>query len=278
MDGSVVFREIGDVYRSLELPCGQCLFCRLQRARHWAMRCMHEARMHKASSFITLTYAEDRLPENGSLYYPHFQRFMRNLRRRDGVGNVRFYMCGEYGELLSRPHYHACIFGERFDDRVFWDTTGSGEKIYRSALLDSLWPYGFASVGDVTFESAAYIARYCVAKVTGDRAIEHYGKKVPEFNRMSLKPGIGASWFDKFAGDVYPHDSVIVQGKEVKPPKFYDKLFEAQCPDAFETLKWERQQAGMACLDDNTPRRLKDKETVAAARLAFYKRTMVHGY
>lgn len=156
----------------LQVPCGQCVGCRLERSRQWAVRCVHEASLYTDNCFVTLTYNDDFLPEDRSLHYRHFQLFMKRLRKRHGDG-VRFYMCGEYGEKQGRPHYHACLFNFRFSDMRLWQER-NGVKLYRSAELERLWPFGFCSVGEVTFESAAYVARYIMKKVTGDAAESHY--------------------------------------------------------------------------------------------------------
>ncbi len=287
-DGSVKFvsRNKRGVEGTLELPCGQCVGCRLERSRQWAMRCLHESSLHDRNSFITLTYDEDNLPEGGTLVYEHFQKFLKRLRKRCGVP-VRFYVGGEYGALYKRPHYHACIFGFDFPDRVYYKKTSSGEKIYTSKFLESLWPYGLCSVGDVTFESAAYIARYCVQKVTGDLADDHYRvvtedgvvvDRTPEFNHMSLKPGIGAKWLEKFKTDVYPRDYVVVRGVKTKPPKYYDRIFEKHEPLEFMEIVANR-ELDMALLRREDPKefwdeRLAVKETVQNARNQLLRREL----
>lgn len=271
-----------DVVRSLQLPCGQCVGCRLERSRQWAMRCLHEASLSPRNCFITLTYRDECLPERGSLDYSHFQLFMKRFRKAVSPVRPRFYMCGEYGEELSRPHFHACIFGYDFEDKRIWKKTTSGSVIYRSEALEKLWTFGHSSVGDVNFQTAAYVARYCMKKVTGLRASEHYLRvdqdtgecysMVPEFTHMSLKPGIGASWFSKFLGDVFPHDYCVVNGKMVKPPKFYDRKYAASNPDDFESVQWQRELDAALRASDNTPERLAVKEIVANAALSRLKR------
>jgi len=246
---------------------------------------MHEASCHKENSFITLTYDDEHLPDRGRLDYSAYQKFMKRLRKATGR-EVRFYMCGEYGPQNWRPHYHACLFGYDFPDKVYETRTGSGERIYSSALLGKLWPFGYTSVGSVTFESAAYIARYCVQKVTGDDAVEHYKRYdnlgeyqlPPEFNHMSLKPGIGANWFAKFKSDVYNHDYVVINGKECAAPKYYDKLFSREFPDDLETIKFRRERRGRANYEDNTDERLAVKEIVTRARMSQLYRGDVDGY
>ena len=245
--GGITFREDRHSLASLDLPCGQCIGCRLERSRQWAVRCMHEAQMHTDNVFITLTYDNEHLPENSDLCYQDFQLFMKRLRKQKG--KVRFYMAGEYGEQFGRPHFHACLFGCKFDNLESLGTKGK-EEIFRSPELEALWPHGYSSIGNVTFESAAYVARYIMKKITGDQAKDHYKfinaqtgevfKRTPEFNRMSLKPGIGASWYEKYQDDVYPHDEVIVRGRKQRPPRYYDKKLKETNPDLWEEIDFKR--------------------------------------
>lgn len=284
-DGSVRFvsRSKRGAQDSLELPCGQCVGCRLERSRQWAMRCLHEASLHQDNAFITLTYSDSNLPRGGSLDYSDFQNFMKRLRKRVGT-KVRFYCGGEYGEEQMRPHFHACLFGYDFPDKLYYKKTGSGQSIYTSKLLESLWPLGLSSVGSVTFESAAYIARYCVQKVTGDLAESHYRvvtddgeiiDRVPEFNHMSLKPGIGKPWLDKFRTDVFPRDYVVVNGVKTKPPKYYDRLFEKEDPGTFSEIVAQRELDGYGqrLLGEQSDARLAVKEQISLARNSMLKRS-----
>lgn len=282
-DGQVVFvpnLARNDIVKELLLPCGQCIGCRLERARQWAVRCMHEASCHQQSAFITLTYSEAHRPPGGSLVYRDFQLFMMRLRKSIYPQRVRFYMCGEYGPSLDRPHYHACLFGHNFSDLVYLATTESGARLYRSADLERLWPFGFSSVGAVTFESAGYAARYCVDKITGDLAPAHYGDRVPEFNHMSLKPAIGEPWLRKYWRDVYPHDYLVVNGKKCRPTRYYDRWFDRldrtevgprRCHGIGE-IKAQRELDGRTYALDNTPGRCAVKEEVQRARLQFLRR------
>lgn len=217
----------------LSLPCGQCVGCRLDRSVNWAVRVMHESQLHDSSVFVTLTYDGGNLPYGGVLHYPHFQKFMKRLRKK--VGPVRFFMCGEYGDRLSRPHYHAALFGVSFGDRYPWRKSSAGFQLYRSPLLESIWDLGSAEIGELSFESAAYVARYCMKKITGKGAEAHYERLVsdtgeiigvaPEFARMSLKPGVGSEWFQKFRAEVLQHDGCVLDGKILPIPRFYKEMF-----------------------------------------------------
>jgi hypothetical protein len=257
---------------------------------------MHESKMHDDNCFITLTYDSAKLPERPfdalpadvSLHYPDFQLFMKRLRKFFKGRFIRFYMAGEYGENFGRPHFHACLFGVNFPDRDFFSRTGSGSVIYRSKILESLWPYGFSSVGDFDFKSAAYVARYVMKKITGDAADQHYETvhpvtgevlwRTPEFNKMSLKPGIGGSWFDKYETDVFPHDHVIVNGNPVGVPRYYQKLYERSDEDNLATLDLQIKPARVSkmkkYLDDCTEERLSVRERVVLAQLSRLKRKL----
>ena len=287
-DGLVVFRESGDVVRSLTLPCGQCRGCRLERSRQWAIRCMHEARMHENNCFLTLTYDNDHAPSDRSLNYAHFQKFMKDFRKKCGSG-IRFYMAGEYGEKFERPHFHACIFGFDFPDKTVWKRTASGSIIYRSKLLESIWTRGYSSIGDVTFESAAYVARYVMKKVNVSNKTplhlrDHYETtdfetgeikdRVPEFNKMSLRPGIGYGFYEKFHSDMYTTDKAVINGREVKIPRYYDKKFAEDFPEAFESIQLERFIDAQSRFEDNTDERLAVKEQVSNAKIGRLRRTI----
>jgi hypothetical protein len=285
-DGSIVFYESKrhDTVKSLSLPCGQCVGCRLERSRQWAIRCMHEAQMHTENCFITLTYDNAHLPSDRSLHYRDFQLFIKRLRKRYPGRRIRYYMAGEYGEKLGRPHWHACIFGLDFHDQKLWERTPAGSLLYRSQELELLWPFGYSTIGRVTFESAAYVARYIMKKVTGKNAVEHYQEidpdtgeitnRTPEFTKMSLKPGIGYEWYKQYTSDVYPHDYVVVRGKKVKPPKYYDKKYKIDNPYEFDELLYIREKSAKLNYADNTPERLLVKEQVTQAKLQKLKRNL----
>jgi len=107
-------------------------------------------------------------------------------------------------------------------------------------------------------------------KVTGHQADDHYRRidpdtgevyeLDPDFNKMSLKPGIGAGWFDKYKTDVYPLDEIIVRERQMKPPKFYDRLLERHAPKIFHKIKAKRKAVAKIISPDNTEARLRTRE------------------
>ncbi len=228
--------------RPVSVPCGQCVGCRLEKSRQWAMRCVHEAALYDENCFITLTYDDDSLPAGGSLDKRAFPKFMKRLRKKFSDQRIRFYHAGEYGDRFGRPHYHALLFGFDFPDKYLWSSRGD-YPVWRSDVLTALWPFGQSEIGTVSFESAAYVARYCMKKVTGVKAAEYYSGVQPEYSTMSRRPGIGKRWYDEFKSEVYGCDNVVISGKLVKPPRFYDGQYEAECPEAMAAIKAARRAA-----------------------------------
>lgn len=281
------FYNVGNLstWKPIKIKCRGCPGCRYARASEWAARCMHEAQLHKENSFITLTYAPEHLPADRSLDYRTFQLFMKKLRKWHGK-KIRFYMCGEYGSKLGRPHYHAIIFGLRFPDmRLHKVDKDTGEILYSSKILEKIWGLGFASIGTVTYNSANYCARYIVDKINGELAEEHYlyqdpdtgelFSRTPEFNKMSLKPGIGAEWFKKYGStDVFPQDSIIVKGRPAPVPAYYNKLYEQTHEDVYQSIKIKRALDAAKRQADNTPERLAVRKAVFLAKTRSLKRSL----
>lgn len=218
----------------MRIACGRCIECRLQHAAGWATRCMHETKSHEVNTFVTLTYDDKNLPEDGSLFYRDFQLFMKRLRKKSDF-QFKFYMCGEYGERTLRPHYHALLFGMDFSDRRFYKYGSDGDRLDTSQLLDDTWEKGLCSVGDVTLQSAGYVSGYVTQKVTGDKAADHYMGRLPEFSHMSN--GIGKAWIAKYGKQVYDLDRIIVDGKKVKTPRYYDEFYKLVDLSAVERVK-----------------------------------------
>ena len=264
----------------MTLPCGQCMGCRVDRSREWAVRLHHEASLHTENSFLTLTYDDDFLPENYSVSVREIQLFMKRLRKSVGT-KVRFFACGEYGEKNLRPHYHVLVFGHGFPDKKLWRKSPSGEMLYRSSSLEKLWPFGHSEIGSVTYQSSAYVARYILKKIGGEMAEEHYRRVhpltgvecnvSPEFITMSTNPGIGREWFEKFASDAFPSDFVVIDGQKHPVPAYYKKMISDR--EAFLVVV-NRKKRSLLHKDNNTPERLKAREEVQAAKLNRLKRDM----
>lgn len=253
------------------LPCGQCIGCRLERSRQWAVRLVKEAKLHRSSSFLTLTYHDDFLPKTRrglpTLVLEDIQLFLKRLRKECEPNRLRFFQCGEYGERTARPHHHMILFGEDFKStRKIYSQSRSGYPQYTSVLLDKLWGKGLCTISDMSFEAAAYVARYSLKKITGKGSDFHYRGRKPEFITMSRRPGIGAQFFEKYGDDIYPSDQVVVDGRVSLPPRYFDKLLEKVDPELMARVK-ESRTAGLDFWNDpdSTDTRLETRERVKQA-------------
>ncbi|QCQ84933.1 replication initiator protein [Blackfly microvirus SF02] len=272
----------------IKLPCGACPGCKLERSRQWGIRCMHENRMHKNSCFITLTYRNETLPSNGSLVKRDLvlfhKRFHNRLLRERGFG-IRYYACGEYGTTHKRPHYHSLIFGYDFADKLLYSRNRRDEPIYSSRLLDEIWGLGDCKLGEVTFDSACYVARYCMETVSKkEREAGHYvvydsdglvHERVPEFQMMSRVPGIGSTYFDRYKSEIMAHDTIIMGNREVPSVRYYDQKIEAIDPDRYRVIK--RNRVRKALLGDKLeagPDRMRIKELLLIKRMKQKERAL----
>lgn len=274
-----------------EVSCGQCIGCKFAKSREWAIRSVHEAQCWEDNSFITLTFDDEHLFQRErpwSIDVSDFQKFMKRLRKRYPKKPIRYLHCGEYGSKNQRPHYHAIIFNHGFDDKELW-SINNGNRYYISDELQELWPFGFSTIGDVTFQSAAYTARYALKKITGRPAYTHYMEfnphtgeylynRTPEYATMSKQTriiengkkrnlgGLGKPWFDKFQTDVYPGDFVVIDGRKMTPPKYYDKLLERIDGFELDAIKMSRIDKMMDHQEDLTFDRLKQREKVQESK------------
>lgn len=264
----------------MRIACGRCVGCLLDRSKAWAARCVHEAQLHAQNCFVTLTYSV--VPPGGSLVKDHARLFIKRLRRRFRDRRISFFLCGEYGELSGRPHYHAILFGVDFEDKVPIRSSSSG-TLYRSEELARLWGHGYASLGAVSFESAGYCARYVLKKVLKDvdagESITADGevvKRQPEYLAVSLRPGVGKRWIERFGADVYPDDFVVMDGRKVKVPRYYDKVHQVLDVDGARQVELERieRAARWEKQGDATGPRLGVREEVATARLRLHGRCL----
>lgn len=216
------------------------------------------------------------VPDDWSLNKKHFQDFMKRLRKYFSPRKIRYYACGEYGRkckhgidvqqhkcplcFVGRPHFHACLFNCSFDDLETY-ASDDGVLRYTSSTLQRIWKYGFVDVGELNFGSAGYVARYVLKKITGAKAFDHYlsysmdGEVVylePEFTLMSgggrsnkgKRCGIGAQWFYRYCGDVFPADEVPVPGHGIVQvvPRYYEEIYEDMYPGLLQDVKRKRQE------------------------------------
>lgn len=220
------------------------------------MRGMHELPYWDSSSFLTFTLNDEHLPDGWSLDKSLHQKFMKRLRKKRGGKKLAYMHCGEYGKKWERPHYHSILYGEDFaGDARRHKKSESGEQLYQSDELDEIWGKGHCLIGQVTFQSIAYVARYLTKKQTGNRADQHYklnrktgevydSPRIPEYMTTSRRPAIGKKWIEEWGHVVYRDDMIVMNGKEMKPPRYYDNVRAKTHEKQMQDTKQERERVG----------------------------------
>ncbi len=292
--GGLVFHK-KNTHSKMEVACGQCLGCRVDHRLMWAIRIVQEASMHMdnyGNSWATLTYRDpsacnEKEYKNGYYIDKHYQlqpshvsKFIRSLRKANSDHKIRYFYCGEYGDENQRPHYHICIFNHSFNDQYLWEDD-EGLYTYTSAELQKHWPWGFTTVAPLNLRTASYTAGYCMSKITGKRAEEHYLRcdeygeaywLLPEYIRMStgreFPGGLGAKFYEKFTNDFFPSDQSPVPGHGIRElvPRYYQNILAKQNPAMLESIKETRQEFIKAHASEFTPERLMDKYKCARAK------------
>ena len=232
--GEVTFnqRELDRGILGFKLPCRKCIPCLLNMSREKAVRAVHEAQTREDSIFLTLTYNDDSIPPDGSLRYQDFQLFMRKLRKQakkeGNLERVSYMVTGEYGEETKRPHWHALIFGYRPRDAYHQYNNQRGDRVFSSDTVSKLWGNGFINFGQLTIESASYVARY------GAKALGHKGnQKYKPKHVTSCRPGLGKRWIEKYYQHTFKNGFVTVDGKKFKIPRYYEDWCKEEKPELY---------------------------------------------
>lgn len=238
-------RKMSKELEPFEFECRKCLPCRLNIAREKAIRAMHETQIHKENIFVTLTYAPEHL-KSEKLCYIDFQLFMKSLRElhtRDISDpelkkqmSISYMVTGEYGDLNKRPHWHAIIFNYRPSDEKPTRKTELGHQVYESETLNRLWKKGLVEYGDVTLESANYVARYAAKKLAHGQDQEHDYHPI---HKTSSKHAIGKRWIEKYWKRTFAEGNVLIRSKgdiiPAKIPRYYTDWLKKNKPD-----EWRR--------------------------------------
>lgn len=241
---------------SIIVPCGQCIGCRLERSRQWANRCMMELKDHRESVFVTLTYDNPHLPQVvspasglpvGTLRKRDLQLFFKRLRKSLEPAKIRYYACGEYGPQTMRPHYHAIIFGYSPSDLRPHSKSPQGYQYWISDSLARIWSNGHVLIGEVTWDTCAYTARYIASKLTGDDGMFYSdnGVEAP-FTVCSRKPGIGSNYYDSHPG-LFESPKIFLPTedgcKEFSPPDYFFRKLRLTDPEKYDSVKLQRRRA-----------------------------------
>lgn len=243
-------------FRLVEVPCGKCVNCKLDYARQWSIRCELESYLYPKNYnfFITLTYSDDfltRYNDNATLVKKEFSLFLKRLREYFRVNfnhtGIRFFGCGEYGSKTMRPHYHSILFNcplELLNDFKYYSTTELGFDLFTSETLNKIWSFGYVVIGEYSYQSAGYVARYVSKKVFDETPTLYDDLGIEkEFSLCSRRPGIARGYFDLNREKIFNNNGrlVLKGGKEVNIPHYFDLLIKGLDLDFLEDMKLNRQ-------------------------------------
>lgn len=203
---------------SLEFECRKCLPCRLNGAREKAIRAVHEAKMHEGNIFLTLTYNDESLASE-RLIYEDFQLFMKKLRNTTSE-TISYMVTGEYGDENKRPHWHAIIFNYWPDDaKSHRETKDLKHQVWTSETINQCWDKGYNEFGQVTIESAGYVARYAAKKLVHGNDQDH---DYHPLHKTSSRRAIGRSWIEQYHNHTFQNGYVnLPNGQQTKIPRYY---------------------------------------------------------
>lgn len=276
-------------FATFQLPCGKCIECRLEYARNWAIRCVHESKMHPQNSFITLTYSDEKLT-SPKLQYRDFQLFAMRLRSkiradlRKKIGKINWsqmdlsekkaiydanqigiFVTGEYGDKTKRPHWHAIIFNWQPPDPVPKYRSHRGDQVWSSESLTKLWGHGIAEFGSVTFHSAGYCARYAAKKLSHGSDNDHDFHPI---SKKSTRHAIGKKFLEKYYEDVFNHGYIILpDGTQTTIPRYYEKWLQKHHPERWLTYVTQTKKDKIAKASEKSQREQYQEFLVNNARL-----------
>ncbi len=248
-------------YPDINVPCGHCVGCRLDKSRQWADRMMLELDHSKTAIFVTLTYDPLNVPlacvlDDGSPLFTldkrDVQLFMKRLRKAFPGREIRYYLAGEYGSETHRPHYHAILFGlslADFPDVQVVSRNSFGQFLYSSEKMYNIWKLGNVALADVSWQTCAYVARYCVKKLAVDVSCETFERfnVQPEFSLMSRRPGIAGFYHLEHPDLISKSKQYFSDPNGVSPrtscstPKFVLEKLKLTNPDLYDKIKLQRQ-------------------------------------
>ena len=221
-------RESGSVSEFFYVPCGRCIGCRIDKARDWAVRIMCESYTSQSAWFLTLTYDNEHMDEF-SLEKKHLQDFIKRLRDKvrayDPDIKVRYFGCGEYGDKSGRRHYHLIVWNlPNLLIAPKPQSVSSGNILYSSELLNQIWEKGFVVLGNVSPESAQYVARYTLKK-QGTKDYSDVDIESP-FLLMSTRPGIGYDYCMNNKNRLTLDWKILIGHQYAHIPRYFMRLLE----------------------------------------------------
>lgn len=272
-------------YRKYDIiPCGKCLGCYLEKARDKAVQLSLEQMNPEYEKdecwFITLTYEDEYLPihsycdtttgeilSGASTELKDLQNWIKKIRDNHPNKNIRYMAAREYGTNTLRPHYHIIIFGLPLDRELFVKigNNANGDALWTTPQLDNeiskdcwsvrrplgdrtakMYRAGNVIIGEVTFQSISYVARYTMKKANKDYKNDWwYNAQGLDIEGISQSQDLGKWYYDQHKHEIYEIDLVPVLGKNgnlSRPPKSFDRLYKKEFPKEFAKVIEKRKE------------------------------------
>lgn len=214
----------------VQVPCGNCIECRKQKASEWRVRLAEEIECHKYNYFVTLTFSPEQLKalcektHMGECNYlaGYATRHMLERWRKTYKKSLKHWLITELGhESTERIHMHGLILS---DEELHFKEI---ERKKDGMMAEwQYWKYGNIFVGDyVNMKTVNYIVKY-INKLDTDHPTFH--------GQIFASPGIGKAWIERHKDDnTYRYkpgssrtDYTLNTGNRVKLPTYYkNKLY-----------------------------------------------------
>lgn len=220
-----------------DVPCGKCINCSYSKSNEWTRRLLDEATQHEKMCLVVLTYDRAHVrvgmkTKEGNnlftLWHRDVQLYLKKLRKKVKSlydKELRYYVAGEYGDKLQRPHYHLVLFGLNKDDRNLIDHTWEHGKVLWDKKNRPLDEKGFA-----------YACGYINKKIHEGSYDLYYTKKgiIAPYQRMSKGLGKVVAMRDK---EKFIKNGFKYEGTNQRVPRAYIKWWKGNEPESIARIK-----------------------------------------
>lgn len=214
-------RNKADINQPIELPCGRCDGCQLDKRKRLGVQVYHESKMHDYSCMATFTYDDEHNP--GVIVKEDAQKLMKRMRSRPNNLKFKYLIAGEYGENTHRPHFHMAIMGYDFLGGRGVQMVGKDQ--YMNPMLTGIWGNGAVHIVPLTIERCMYVTGYCMKKMGEEDAWHSHSTQ------------LGKTWLEKHWKSVSNVGHIVINGQNHPIPKIYFEWAEGKLDGLLEARR-----------------------------------------